>query len=444
MTPGASGVWEHAASGDLHGAWYDYAVYGPDGPGSHFTNQTGEHVTDPYALVSDDSWGRARVWRDEFAPPAGPSAAGVPRWKTWSPTRSTFRISPTSFPYRLKSARSKPSPRPDLSTAVENLWALTIWKHWGSTPSTSCRCRSSCTTRTASGARPSPTIRSCKSRASPTRTTSGATARRTPSPSRAASGPPATSPGCERQRLRDLVDALHARGMAVLIDVVFNHTGENMEGQQQQLTFNGIDKWYYYRLDENGEHIGAFGNEVKSENRPMTQRWLLDQLRHFVDVFGVDGFRIDLAGQTDQQTLEWIQAELGEDVLIYGEPWIGSSRPRLRGQPRLGLVQGRLAHHLLPGRRPQRLQGADLGPDARGEPRAASPAAILWRARPPCAPSPTTSPMRPRRSGASTTSTSTTTGRWPISSRAAPLATAPGMGERASARPRCASRRRCC
>ncbi|MGB3541795.1 alpha-amylase family glycosyl hydrolase, partial [Rubrivirga sp.] len=140
-------------------------------------------------------------------------------------------------------------------------------------------------------------------------------------------------PGRERERFRDLVDALHARGMAVVVDVVFNHTGENMEGVEQLLTFNGIDKWYYYRLDDEGNHIGAFGNETKSENRPMMQRWMLDQLRHFVEVFGVDGFRIDLAGQTDEQTLRWIQASLGDDVLIYGEPWIASNDPDYEANP---------------------------------------------------------------------------------------------------------------
>jgi len=106
-----------------------------------------------------------------------------------------------------------------------------------------------------------------------------------------------------------------------------------MEGDERLLTFNGIDKWYAYRLDDEGNHIGAFGNEVKSEYRPFMQRWLLDQLRHLVEVFGIDGFRIDLAGQTDQQTLAWIQAELGDDVLIYGEPWIASNDPDYEANP---------------------------------------------------------------------------------------------------------------
>ncbi|MGB3543739.1 MAG: hypothetical protein WBA11_12530, partial [Rubrivirga sp.] len=69
MTRTETGVWTAVFEGDLHGTWYDFAVYGPGGPGSAFTNQTGERVSDPYALVSDDSWGRSRVWRDAFEAP---------------------------------------------------------------------------------------------------------------------------------------------------------------------------------------------------------------------------------------------------------------------------------------------------------------------------------------------------------------------------------------
>jgi pullulanase/glycogen debranching enzyme len=142
-----------------------------------------------------------------------------------------------------------------------------------------------------------------------------------------------THPGAEREQFRDLVDALHARGIAVLVDFVFNHTGENMEGADRGFTFGGIDPLYYFRTNAAGERIGPYGNEIRSEGRPMVQRWLIDQMRHFVDVFGVDGFRIDLAGQTDEQTLRAIREALGPDVLIYGEPWIDISDPEARANP---------------------------------------------------------------------------------------------------------------
>lgn len=65
----------------------------------------------------------------------------------------------------------------------------------------------------------------------------------------------------------------------------------------------------------------------------MVQRWIFDQLQHFVDEFGVDGFRIDLAGQTDEQTLIWIREELDDDLIIYGEAWIAPSDPDVRAEP---------------------------------------------------------------------------------------------------------------
>jgi pullulanase/glycogen debranching enzyme len=63
------------------------------------------------------------------------------------------------------------------------------------------------------------------------------------------------------------------------------------------------------------------------------QRWIIDQLRHWVEVLGVDGFRIDLAGQIDEQTLRRVRRELPQDLIIYGEPWIAPSDPDVRANP---------------------------------------------------------------------------------------------------------------
>jgi pullulanase/glycogen debranching enzyme len=140
-------------------------------------------------------------------------------------------------------------------------------------------------------------------------------------------------PGAERDQFKALVGAFHERGIAVIIDVVPNHTGENMDHQHLLLNFNVLDLPYYYRTDEELEHIGPFGNEVKSEERPMVQRWIVDQLRHWVEELGVDGFRIDLAGQIDEQTLRRVKRELPQDLIIYGEAWIPPSDPDVRSNP---------------------------------------------------------------------------------------------------------------
>ena len=141
------------------------------------------------------------------------------------------------------------------------------------------------------------------------------------------------APGEEREQFKALVRAFHERGIAVVIDVVPNHTGENMDDRHLLLNFNVLDLPYYYRTGEELEHIGAFGNETKSEERPMVQQWIVDQLRHWVDELGVDGFRIDLAGQIDKQTLQRVKRELPADVIVYGEPWIAPSDPDVASNP---------------------------------------------------------------------------------------------------------------
>jgi len=80
-------------------------------------------------------------------------------------------------------------------------------------------------------------------------------------------------------------------------------------------------------------HGHRIGNEVKTENRPMVQRWLIDQCLHFINEFGIDGFRIDLAGQIDQQTLIKLKDAIGHDKILYGEAWIGSNDPNFENNP---------------------------------------------------------------------------------------------------------------
>ena len=105
-----------------------------------------------------------------------------------------------------------------------------------------------------------------------------------------------------------------------------------MEGLHHIMNFNGIDMTYFYRTKD-FIHIGEYGNETKSEHRPMMQRWIIDQVKYFIDEFGIDGIRIDLAGQTDKQTLHKLRQAIGYDKIVYGEPWIGSNDPNYENNP---------------------------------------------------------------------------------------------------------------
>ena len=68
--------------------------------------------------------------------------------------------------------------------------------------------------------------------------------------------------GTQNQNFRDLVEAFHDAGIAVIVDVVFNHTGERMDGRMDYFNFSVIDKTYYYRTDESLNYIGDYGTEL--------------------------------------------------------------------------------------------------------------------------------------------------------------------------------------
>jgi len=105
-----------------------------------------------------------------------------------------------------------------------------------------------------------------------------------------------TDPCATRRELRAMVDALHAAGLEVLLDVVFNHTAEG-DQSGPTLSLRGLDNALYYRIaaDERGHHENwtGCGNTVNIAHPRVTQL-VLDALRYWVTEFGVDGFRFDL------------------------------------------------------------------------------------------------------------------------------------------------------
>ena len=96
---------------------------------------------------------------------------------------------------------------------------------------------------------------------------------------------------------RDMVKAMHAAGLEVFLDVVFNHTAEGDE-HGPMLSFRGIENSVYYLLDPEDRtrylNFSGTGNTV-SCNHPVVRRMILDCLRYWVEVMQVDGFRFDLA-----------------------------------------------------------------------------------------------------------------------------------------------------
>jgi pullulanase len=127
--------------------------------------------------------------------------------------------------------------------------------------------------------------------------------------------------------LKLLIDTLHKRGMRVTLDFVFNHTYEHIG--DKVYSFEGLVPGYYYRLKQDGTYWNGSGtgNEFRSE-APMARRFILDTVKYWVDEYKVDGFRFDLLGLIDLETLEMISRELNAtdpNILMYGEPWAGGT-----------------------------------------------------------------------------------------------------------------------
>lgn len=95
---------------------------------------------------------------------------------------------------------------------------------------------------------------------------------------------------------RDMVKALHRAGIEVILDVVYNHTGEGGEGGPTY-SFRGIDNSIYYTLEEDKSHYANYsgcGNTLNA-NQPIVRRMIIDSLHFWVKQMHVDGFRFDLA-----------------------------------------------------------------------------------------------------------------------------------------------------
>jgi pullulanase/glycogen debranching enzyme len=120
------------------------------------------------------------------------------------------------------------------------------------------------------------------------------------------------------KELQELVAAFHRQGIAVVIDVVYNHVGE-----PAHLLF--LDKLYYFELDDDGTLLNwsGCGNDLRCRSA-MTRRLIIDSLVHLIEVYGVDGFRFDLAELIGVDVLRDIEAAVKQvkpDVILIAEPW---------------------------------------------------------------------------------------------------------------------------
>lgn len=119
---------------------------------------------------------------------------------------------------------------------------------------------------------------------------------------------------------KKMVQALHKAGIRVVLDVVYNHTFD-IARSNFQLTYPD----YYYRKNADGSYSdgSGCGNETASE-QPWMRQYMLESVLYWIDEYHIDGFRFDLMGVHDVETMRLIRAEVDKidpSIYIYGEGW---------------------------------------------------------------------------------------------------------------------------
>ena len=132
-------------------------------------------------------------------------------------------------------------------------------------------------------------------------------------------------PLCRIREFKQMVQALHKAGIAVILDVVYNHTYD-IDHSNFQRTYPD----YYYRkaTAPDGEPSGysngsGCGNETASE-KPMMRLFMIESVMHWINEYHIDGFRFDLMGCHDIETMNAIRKavdEIDPNIFIYGEGW---------------------------------------------------------------------------------------------------------------------------
>ena len=132
--------------------------------------------------------------------------------------------------------------------------------------------------------------------------------------------------GTQINGFKEMVRSFHKEGIAVIMDVVYNHLSEYEAGNLKQ-----IDKDYYFRMDDKGNYIAESfcGNDLKTE-RPMVRRLIVESILYWMREYHIDGFRFDLGKLLDWETIEEIISEarkVNPDVIFTCEPWGGGYDP---------------------------------------------------------------------------------------------------------------------
>ena len=127
------------------------------------------------------------------------------------------------------------------------------------------------------------------------------------------------------REMKEMIQAIHEAGFGVIMDVVYNHT------YSLDSWFQRTVPWYFYRVFPDGKISdgSACGNDVASE-REMCAKYILESVLYWTEEYHIDGFRFDLMGIHDIETMNRLREELlkiDPTIFIYGEGWAAADSP---------------------------------------------------------------------------------------------------------------------
>ncbi len=126
---------------------------------------------------------------------------------------------------------------------------------------------------------------------------------------------------------KKMVQALHQKGLRVVMDVVYNHTSRTFNSNFDQL----VPGYYYRQWEKDGKYSNASGcgNETASD-RAMVRKFILESVTYWAREYHIDGFRFDLMAIHDMETMDQVAASLhaiDPSIIVYGEGWTAGDSP---------------------------------------------------------------------------------------------------------------------
>jgi len=118
------------------------------------------------------------------------------------------------------------------------------------------------------------------------------------------------------QEFKELINEIHKKDMGVILDVVYTH-------MYKTDFLDDIVPGYYFFKDQNGKYVGSFGNNLATTNF-MVKKLILDSIKYWISEFKIDGFRFDMMGDIDRDTVEeaYLEAKkLNPNIVFLGEGW---------------------------------------------------------------------------------------------------------------------------